>query len=549
MMRFAAAMCVILCASVLSAPTAAAAGLPQRCGQATLTTSNPSTGITSAPTPHGDGKYTPVLMVHGWNGDPGMWWAPIDHSTLTGHKVSNARSLAGNVQRLAGAAVYTLDYHDVAERWFTQPGAGGQLFLDAARCLMEDNAFVGHKMIVVAHSMGGLITRWAVNSDERLRTGTSLVLTLGTPYEGSWLATVGLVLMDAARVASALDPRLVRLRTALHLLILGCRAHDNVPGCAELNRFMRQIETVRAFAFGSSEMATLTPWPNDISVKTVAGRVVLENAAAELFLDTPVPGDLDLGDGVVGVDSATDGRKLAVAECRYTASKWRAGVDGLLASVGLKADVDTRTYDPLVVALFSSAYSTCGHVGESRLIQLTNQVLGEVADQLAREEPDPRVVRFDGIGASWLGLTAEQLRTRGYSNHGNLYEGMNASCVGYVKDGQPLSFSVESATGRVIAIRNGTGDRKLRTQVGGVRAGSTLAQLRAAFGGYAIEEHFDQDFGQGGNGVIVTGPAGAIGFSLSDAPKSDYQSGRATITLIHGVGLPGHAPSLREDGC
>jgi hypothetical protein len=249
------------------------------------------------------------------------------------------------------------------------------------------------------------------------------------------------------------------------------------------------------------------------------------------------------------VGSATDGRTLAVGECRYTASKLRATVDGLLTFIHLKDRADASTFEPLAKALFGSAWATCGHFGESRLIQLTKPITDQVSRQLAREEPDPHVVRFDGIGEFSLHLTATDLKARGYVNQGNLYEGPNAPCVSYTKAGQPVTFSVESATGRVLALTNASGDRAMRTEVGGIHVGSTLGQLRSAFAGYRFEEHFDQDFGQGANGIVVDGSGGSIGFSLADAPRSDYSSGRVEVTLLHGVGLTGHAPSMMEDGC
>ena len=67
--------------------------------------------------------------------------------------------------------------------------------------------------------------------------------------------------------------------------------------------------------------------------------------------------------------------------------------------------------------------------------------------------------------------------------------------------------------------------------------------------GYAIDEQVDHDFGQGGNGVVVTGPDGSIAFGLADASAADYASGRAAVVFLPGVGLPGHAPTAREDGC
>lgn len=62
------------------------------------------------------------------------------------------------------------------------------------------------------------------------------------------------------------------------------------------------------------------------------------------------------------------------------------------------------------------------------------------------------------------------------------------------------------------------GDQPLHTQIGNIRVGSSLSALRTAFTGRQIEEHFNYDFGQGSNGVVVNGPGGAIAFSLADAP-------------------------------
>lgn len=162
---------------------------------------------------------------------------------------------------------------------------------------------------------------------------------------------------------------------------------------------------------------------------------------------------------------------------------------------------------------------------------------------------DPAEVRFDGIGEYTLGLAASDLIARGFLNKGNQYGGPNAACVGYAREGHPLGFSVESATGRVLAINTAVGDQPLHTQIGNIRVDSSLSELRTAFAGHRIEEHLNYDFGQGSNGVVVNGPGGAISFSLADVPSPDYTSGRAKITHINGVGLPGHAPTNAEDGC
>lgn len=89
------------------------------------------------------------------------------------------------------------------------------------------------------------------------------------------------------------------------------------------------------------------------------------------------------------------------------------------------------------------------------------------------------------------------------------------------------------------------------TQVGNIAAGSTLAQVRSAFAGagYQISEVLDGNFGQGSNGVVVTGPGGATGLGLDDATAADYAAGTAAVNFIAGVGDVGQAPTRGETGC
>ncbi len=155
------------------------------------------------------------------------------------------------------------------------------------------------------------------------------------------------------------------------------------------------------------------------------------------------------------------------------------------------------------------------------------------------------VVRFDGIGDLDLSLTADDLVDRGYSDVGNLYEGTEAACVSYQDESatdEPW-VSVESATGRVLAIRNSAGEQA-RTEFG-IWDGATLGDVRAAAAaaGYSVETFLDYDFGQGSNGVVVSNGSAEIGMSLDGADDS------AVVTLINGVGLPGYAPSNMETGC
>lgn len=232
---------------------------------------------------------------------------------------------------------------------------------------------------------------------------------------------------------------------------------------------------------------------------------------------------------------------------------------GALAQLG----TDSSALDALLAgevnpALASFLYVansalTCGHTGigtDEKALSATKAAL--LADAVAvREtqnaaEPDPDVVRFDGIGDLNLSMTAADLLALGFVDMDNLYEGPDAACVRYARAQGGLAASVESASGRVLAIVN-AGGRELRTEVGAIGVGSTLAKIREVFGGpeFRIEEYLDADFGQGTNGVVVHGPGGSIGLALDGGVADEI----AAVTWVAGVGLPESPPTAAETGC
>lgn len=383
-----AVLTLTLLATLLTGPPAVAAVAavpPANCPDAPVTLTTPergADGTTPRPRAHVDGRYTPILLVHGWNGKPSMWGEPTNLSTLkTEPKVNH--SLLGNLQKLTGAAVYTLDYHSVAHRWFLDPEGGGNLFLAAEKCLTGQEAFRGHRLVVVAHSMGGLITRWALSDKApdgvARRDRVGLVVTLGTPYQGSLLAALGTALADGALAdGTVLDKRIAPIAEVVHQLLTLCEV-VRIIGCDQLNHLVDMFAAMRAFATGSDEMNSLDAWPPGTRVSTLATRTELENIGGMFFAKGPV---LDVGDVVVAVDSATSGEHPEkIATCRLTASKIRDRWNTVATTLGITADVDVPKYWRL--ALFGD----CFHSNEARLIELTNEVLGSVGDELSTYDP------------------------------------------------------------------------------------------------------------------------------------------------------------------
>jgi pimeloyl-ACP methyl ester carboxylesterase len=323
--------------------------------------------------PHADGKYTPIILVHGFISNPGMWAKKTDYTARSLDKPQVNRSILGNLQALPGAAVYTVDYSATANRWFTEPGGGGEAFLTVSDCVARDPAHAGHPAVVVGHSMGGLIARWALadapGAGQR-RKATGLVVTVGTPYEGSWLSALGNGVGGHAR--------------DLLFLAEGACAETRFSAtgpCRWLGDAREFLRTTQAFVPGSRELRNLSKWPSGVRVETLTSSAVVSGVAGLFWLNR---GSVELGDIVVGRDSATSGdHPQKIAECRYTADGMRAGANTLLENVGMR--LDSNTDIPVWLGLLGS----CFHIHEANLLEHTSEILGAVAEELRRYDPAP----------------------------------------------------------------------------------------------------------------------------------------------------------------
>lgn len=334
-----------------------------------------------------DGSYVPVLMVHGWTSSAthtpardGAFSARID---LTANRVGVKpvpRSLIGQLQGVGGTAVYTFDYHDVSGRWVTDSNIAPELGA-AIECLYSE---FDQRVIVVAHSMGGLATREALSA----RSGNgvprpeqvSRVVTFGTPHTGSMLAAIA---------GGGLSRAPTQTAALLRLLLSTCGQRsaakfESGSTCDVLQPAVRAFDgpAGRALRSGSPELQALR-FPG-VPFHALGGET-------EFRLSTPIGwfglrgevSKVPAGDLIVMPDSArhraTEHRML---RCEFELNPARVRNDFVLSQlVRVKAKSETRQ-----ISLNAGA-SACYHGNLMRSIELTNDALGIVADDVASRSP------------------------------------------------------------------------------------------------------------------------------------------------------------------
>jgi pimeloyl-ACP methyl ester carboxylesterase len=228
------------------------------------------------------GTSTPVLLVHGFRDRPATWAA------------GGSRSMVAQIGMIPGVKVVTpFDYSQENTNWVTDPAIGPKLAAEIT-CLARTSANHGGpgKVIVVAHSMGGLAVRCALDpgcsgSGAARASQLGLVVTLDTPNLGSPLGGSAPAKMHYKGGGGWLST-----------LMLG--VCDAIPGCRDLLLVGPTTQAARAMALGSRETRKLQPLPQAVPVFAVAGKITV---TATLFSHR-LPYTWDAGDGVVLEDSA-----------------------------------------------------------------------------------------------------------------------------------------------------------------------------------------------------------------------------------------------------
>lgn len=196
----------------------------------------------------GFGTKVPVLLVHGFDSNPRMW-------------SEGNPSMVRVLGDLGGAYVARpFSYEDNHFDWVTNDNIGPKL-ARTIDCLAQTSLGEGGagKVIVVAHSMGGLAARFAANQTidgRKVADELGLVVTLGTPNTGTpWATAFGDLPRAYCRllVDNSLAPE---------------QRMEQVSLCWASSALIAMRE-------GSSELAQLPPFPGNVPVRAIAGKVTV----------------------------------------------------------------------------------------------------------------------------------------------------------------------------------------------------------------------------------------------------------------------------------
>lgn len=359
---------------------------------APVLTSNPDRNLDGSLvkrfTPSPRGKFVPVIMVHGWTGSSvhddsrsGAFSKLINLTNIRGTQANVPRSLIGQLQRIPGAAVFTFDYAQESARWVTDEKIGPAL-AKAIDCLYEQS---GEKIIVVAHSMGGLATRQAFSepqpSGRKRADEVSTVVTFGTPELGSDMA---------AELAAELDQkaRVSPEAAVVRMLLAACGAATTQSlttgtACDLLPSWLNWLkaadsQAARQLRTGSEGLTALAPFPKQVRVIALAGDATFTKIRRTFFgLVVESTDKVPVGDLIVTRKSAAaGGQEIHTLPCAYQFDLAQGIADhvGVLIRQVALSEVPAPPWEVV---------GACFHTNLMRTIQLTNIATSAVSDDIA----------------------------------------------------------------------------------------------------------------------------------------------------------------------
>ncbi|MGI5191220.1 esterase/lipase family protein [Promicromonospora sp. CA-289599] len=217
-----------------------------------------------------------IVLVHGYNSGPSTWSAD-----------SLAYLTADN-----GRYCYSLfDYSTESTYWVDDGAVGTDRISRRLAEHIKELAGISRaaggsgKAIVVAHSMGGLATRCALDAAcsgvKGVANQVAGVVTIGTPHQGSFLRA---------------PLKTEAMQTAAAIIVASCIRREVSCNYA---RAIATSDAARAFAPGSDELTSLPEFPQTVPVFAIAGSVKLQS---KIFYKALT---IEVGDLIVGTSSAT----------------------------------------------------------------------------------------------------------------------------------------------------------------------------------------------------------------------------------------------------
>jgi len=194
-------------------------------------------------------------------------------------------------------SVWTFDYRQWSLDWVTKKQIGPNL-AEAISCLAHTS---GHKVVVVAHSMGGLATQYAVSQRDPRSAGlvasdVQEVLTFGTPYHGSLLLTA---------IRSGISALPSDIQIGVQAILAACAGITTVVRSRGIESTPCDLPAVAdspvgtALMYDSPEIAALPPWPSGLRVHDLAGQTEMRIGVRIYAFN------IDVGDILVSTGSAT----------------------------------------------------------------------------------------------------------------------------------------------------------------------------------------------------------------------------------------------------
>ena len=274
--------CSLAVTALLSMPSASAGAewtpIP-------VATDCPATRLEGAGKLDSSGRTTPVIFVHGIISSPDMWGDGALKGPSPGTGVE--KTLIRQAAEIPGLSFYTFDYADYSLRWVDDQMLGPR-FAKALGCIRQAT---GRKAIVIGHSMGGLVTKYAMGQPDghghHANQDVREVITLGTPYEGSALLSG---VNDVADDADAMT-KVPWFGASLAFCGFAAQLSPRGGGICKLAGVPR-TPAGRALTLHSQKLKELLDWPAGLPVHALGGDIDYTWHIGGAYLGTFDIGDL-----------------------------------------------------------------------------------------------------------------------------------------------------------------------------------------------------------------------------------------------------------------